>query len=142
MRFCKFKACLYFSFCVVLAFFLLAVSSLYRNASATLYPEEQQQQHEHEVQSKLGDSLEGLLWFVQVTDIHVSIFRDSERISEFEKFCFWLQSVVRPPVVVASGDLTDAKTSDHFGSRQWLQEWKFYQVCLMCMCDDVLSYNS
>jgi hypothetical protein len=127
MRFCKLKACLYFSLCVVVAFLLLALSSLYGNASATLYPEEQQQQ-KHEFQSKLGGSLEGLLWFVQVTDIHLSIFRDSERISEFEKFCFWLQSVVRPPVVVASGDLTDAKTSDHFGSRQWLQEWKFYQV--------------
>jgi hypothetical protein len=39
-----------------------------------------------------------------------------------------MQSAVRPPVVVASGDLTDAKTADLVGSRQWPQEWKFYQV--------------
>lgn len=76
----------------------------------------------------LGDGPDGLLWFVHVTDIHMSIFRDQERITEFQKLCVWLQNRVRPPVVVASGDLTDAKTSDHLGSTQWKQEWQFYRV--------------
>lgn len=78
----------------------------------------------------LGSNLDGLLWFVHVTDIHLSKFRDPDRITEFQTFCVWVQKFVKPPVVVVSGDLTDAKTSDFFGSRQWLQEWQLYQEIL------------
>jgi hypothetical protein len=84
----------------------------------------------------LGDGSDGLLWFVHVTDIHMSIFRDQNRITEFQKLCVWLQNQVRPPVVVASGDLTDAKTSDHLGSTQWRQEWQFYRVMALDFVDE------
>lgn len=34
--------------------------------------------------------------------------------------------MIRPSVVLATGDLTDAKDSDHLGSRQYLKEWRIY----------------
>lgn len=35
-----------------------------------------------------------------------------------------------PPVVLASGDLTDAKKRDAMGSKQALDEWKHYKRVL------------
>jgi len=129
MRLCKLKLCLYLSVCIICMFFLLALLSFYQSASATLYPDVNNAGNvKKRKEDTLGSGLDGLFWFVQVTDLHLSIFRDHERVSEFEKFCSWIQTVVRTPVVVASGDLTDAKTSDHLGSTQWEQEWRFYQV--------------
>ena len=132
MRLCKVKLCLYLSAFIICMFSILALLSFYQSASATLYPDVnnagRQNVAKRRKEDTLGSSLNGLLWFVQVTDLHLSIFRDHERVSEFEKFCAWIQTVVRTPVVVASGDITDAKTSDHLGSTQWEQEWKFYQV--------------
>ena len=101
MRVCKFKVCIYLSLFIIFAFFLLAVSSFYQNASSTLYPEENSFEQsvsakpKSETEDRLGPGLSGLFWFVQVTDIHLSIFRDKKRISEFEKLCGWLQTVVR-----------------------------------------------
>lgn len=34
--------------------------------------------------------------------------------------------VIEPTVVLASGDLTDAKDSDNLGSRQYRDEWQIY----------------
>lgn len=34
--------------------------------------------------------------------------------------------VIEPTVVLASGDLTDAKDSDNLGSRQYREEWQIY----------------
>jgi hypothetical protein len=97
MRVCKFKVCTYFSLFIILTFFLLAVSSFYHNASSTLYPESTSlnEKVSKKTEDRLGQELTGLFWFVQVTDIHLSIFRDKQRISEFEKLCGWLQNVVR-----------------------------------------------
>lgn len=38
--------------------------------------------------------------------------------------------MIRPTVVLASGDLTDAKTSDSIGSQQFEEEWKHYRDTL------------
>lgn len=37
---------------------------------------------------------------------------------------------ILPSVVLASGDLTDAKTRDNIGSKQVLQEWQTYRDVL------------
>lgn len=37
---------------------------------------------------------------------------------------------IKPYVVLASGDLTDAKTSDSIGSRQFESEWAYYRDIL------------
>jgi len=109
--------------------FFLAATTFYQNAAETLYPESK---HRNSVkksgaENNLGSGQSGLMWFAQVTDMHLSIFRDPKRAPELERLCAWMQTVVKPPVVVASGDLTDAKTPDLVGSRQFVEEWNFYQ---------------
>lgn len=78
----------------------------------------------------MTDQNDHLVWFLQISDIHVSVFRDSSRISEFRQFCENAIQVFKPPVVLASGDLTDAKTKDSIGSRQFRQEWVEYRNVL------------
>ncbi|XP_014219134.1 transmembrane protein 62 [Copidosoma floridanum] len=79
---------------------------------------------------EIGDSSDHLLWFLQITDLHISIFRDPLRITEFKEFCDITVGSIKPPVVLASGDLTDARTSDRIGSRQFLAEWEHYKKVL------------
>ncbi|OCT68573.1 transmembrane protein 62 [Xenopus laevis] len=77
-----------------------------------------------------GSELNNLFWAVQVTDIHVSKFLDPERVTEFEAFCMESLPVINPVLVLATGDLTDAKTKDRLGSDQYEDEWKVYQSVL------------
>ena len=51
----------------------------------------------------------GLLWFVHISDLHISKFRSPERATDLEKFCVFLKQNVNPRVVVVTGDLTDGK---------------------------------
>lgn len=39
--------------------------------------------------------------------------------------------MIKPKVVLASGDLTDAKTKDNIGSDQFEGEWKYYRDILI-----------
>ncbi|XP_011498584.1 PREDICTED: transmembrane protein 62-like [Ceratosolen solmsi marchali] len=79
---------------------------------------------------EIHDSYEHLVWFLQITDLHISIFQDPLRITEFKEFCDITVGSINPEVVLASGDLTDAKTVDKMGSRQYLEEWKQYKKVL------------
>ncbi|XP_043478345.1 transmembrane protein 62-like [Leptopilina heterotoma] len=88
---------------------------------------------QHSYQAKkyeIGHSFESLMWFLQISDIHISIFRDPSRIIELKEFCDETIDAIKPIVVLASGDLTDAKTSDKMGSRQILEEWQHYKRVL------------
>lgn len=68
--------------------------------------------------------------FFQISDIHISIFQDEGRINDFREFATRTLDAIKPTVVLASGDLTDAKDRDHLGSRQYEQEWKIYHDIL------------
>jgi len=60
----------------------------------------------------------------------VSVFHDPNRISEFRDFCNVTIDAIKPTVVIASGDLADAKEIDNMGSRQFKQEWIYYSDIL------------
>ncbi|CAF0957061.1 unnamed protein product [Brachionus calyciflorus] len=76
--------------------------------------------------NNLNNLDEHLIWFVQISDLHISIFHDPTRIKHFEYFINKVLTLIKPKVVLASGDLTDAKNNDLIGSRQYEEEWKTY----------------
>lgn len=78
----------------------------------------------------VNDKPTHLFWFLQISDIHVSKFKDPTRVTDFKTFCTSAVSVIKPRVVIASGDLTDAKDKI-LGSRQYAEEWKAYYSTLV-----------
>jgi hypothetical protein len=78
------------------------------------------------VENVLSDSDNHLVWFMQISDLHISIHHDQTRITDFDEFCKRVLALVQPSVVLATGDLTDAKNGDLFGSKQYEKEWKTY----------------
>lgn len=73
------------------------------------------------------DNTSGLLWFVHITDLHISKFWSPDRVQDLEYFCRFMKRSIKPPVAVITGDLTDAKTSNKVGSTQYEEEWTTYK---------------
>ncbi|KAK3863323.1 hypothetical protein Pcinc_030893 [Petrolisthes cinctipes] len=78
----------------------------------------------------LGTEDNNLMWFMQISDLHLSVFHDPSRATEFRKFASITTATIRPAVVLASGDLTDAKKVDMLGSQQYIEEWATYSDVL------------
>lgn len=77
-----------------------------------------------------GREFNNIFWFIQISDIHLSIYQDPKRISDFRIFVQQVLNTVKPSVVFATGDITEAKHRDEIFSEQFEMEWKLYQKIL------------
>ncbi|XP_054987902.1 transmembrane protein 62 isoform X3 [Sorex araneus] len=77
-----------------------------------------------------GSESSNIFWGLQISDIHLSRFYGRSRAIDLEKFCSENIDVIRPALVLATGDLTDAKTKETLGSTQQEEEWQTYDSIL------------
>ena len=82
--------------------------------------------YNQKLETVLGNQTEDLAWFVQVSDLHFSKYESPERSQDFQKFCQYSKKILQPGAFIITGDITDAKTKDHTGSRQNFEEWNIY----------------
>lgn len=117
---------------VLLLVCMIVLSMLLANVANLLSTAQKYEQKYFNEKNKLTmtDRNEHLIWFLQISDIHISVFRDKFRTTEFREFCEYIIKVFKPPIVLASGDLTDAKTQDGVGSNQIENEWVEYRNIL------------
>ena len=75
--------------------------------------------------SQMGDKLENMLWFIHISDTHVSQFHPEEGYIHLKNFIKDTLPLIRPEFVVHTGDIVDAKYS-LFSAKQFEEEWKMY----------------
>lgn len=78
----------------------------------------------------IDDSSNHLMWFTQVSDLHLSIFQDPDRALDLFDLCDFTMRLINPSVILVTGDLTDAKKADMIGSKQFEEEWMMYKDIL------------
>lgn len=57
-----------------------------------------------------GSTKENIWWFVQISDTHLTTVEDSEkksRLTDFKQFCDHHLQIIKPTLVLATGDITD-----------------------------------
>lgn len=116
----------------VIAFFILSISIAALIVANQLFVDVNDEDRIYprkKMRGNLNDEPRKLFWFLQISDIHISKFKDPSRISDFRTFTSQVVDVIKPKVVIASGDLTDAKDKI-FGSGQYVEEWKAYNDAL------------
>ena len=72
-----------------------------------------------------------LFWFIQISDLHISKYVYPDIKDDLKEFFTTTLDTVKPKVVLASGDLTDAKDFDGVNSFQQLDEWEVYKDLLV-----------
>ncbi|XP_065211992.1 transmembrane protein 62-like [Planococcus citri] len=82
----------------------------------------------------IGGDYSNIQWIVQISDLHLSTFRDPDRISELATFCGTALDAIKPRVVLATGDLTDGRSPNNREFTEYEEEWRAYR--------DVLKNNS
>ncbi|KAI8991171.1 Metallo-dependent phosphatase-like protein [Mycotypha africana] len=82
------------------------------------------------VSSVLDDKAEGLFYFVQLSDLHLSKFQAKGHTIHFLHFLQSILPVIQPEFVVVTGDLIDGKDKTRTVSAQYVDEWKVYHTAL------------
>ncbi|XP_024520040.1 putative metallophosphoesterase At3g03305 [Selaginella moellendorffii] len=79
-----------------------------------------------ETEIDFSDAPDAVAWAVQISDLHVSVFHPN-RAEDLEILASRFLALVRPALVLVTGDLTDAKNRDLSVTRQDEAEWMQYQ---------------
>ncbi|KAG9447054.1 hypothetical protein H6P81_013182 [Aristolochia fimbriata] len=69
---------------------------------------------------------DSLVWVVQLSDLHFSVFHP-ERAIDFERIVGPALALIRPSLVMITGDLTDGKSKDLLTMKQNEEEWEEYR---------------
>lgn len=72
---------------------------------------------------------EDIVWVVQLSDLHFSV-HNPERADDFKEFIGPALAMIKPSLVLVTGDLTDGKSKDLLTMKQDEKEWKEYQNTL------------
>ena len=78
---------------------------------------------------RITDKPENVFFFVQVSDLHVSLFRRMY-LEHFNHFLGITLPSIDPEFVLVTGDLTDAKDKWKISSSQLKEEWQMYHDAL------------
>lgn len=70
---------------------------------------------------------DNLIWFLQITDLHLSNRGSFDREIDFKDFTRKYLDIIKPDAVLATGDLTDGRTNNSIlGTSQQIDEWQAY----------------
>ncbi|CAL8074381.1 unnamed protein product [Calicophoron daubneyi] len=78
-------------------------------------------------ESPIGNVFKAIFWFVQITDLHISDNTAPSRITDLKNFCSVTLPLIRPELVLATGDLTNARSKDGLSGGQRIEEWIAYR---------------
>ena len=73
-----------------------------------------------------SNKLDNIFWFVQISDIHISLYHDPNRISDLRKFLKNDIDTIDPAFILVTGDLIDAKSEDDLSTHHDPAEWQLY----------------
>lgn len=72
----------------------------------------------------------GIFWFCQISDIHLSKFRQGRGHENLEVFLDSVLPIVNPHFIIVTGDITDGK-GDRYVRSQNIEEWIMYNELLI-----------
>lgn len=58
------------------------------------------------LKGSLKNEPKNLFWFMQISDLHISKFKDKSRVEDFRRFCTEVNDAVKAPVIIASGEIS------------------------------------
>lgn len=75
----------------------------------------------------IDDKSTDIVWFLQVTDLHISTLGHHDREKDLEEFAQKYVDIIKPDVVLVTGDITDGRVPNTtFGTGPQLDEWVAY----------------
>lgn len=122
----------------LIIFFLIVIFSIFMAGFFRLISNEKDFNNEFKVNDtlikndpiRIGNTPNNILWFVQISDVHLSWINDPKRKSELIEFCKDTIPYLKLPILILTGDITDGRTGLPLGSDSYQAEWKMYNEVL------------